>query len=214
MSRVPKLFAVLSVLGALTLTGCGGDDPDDSADPGESSSDVGAAPEDGSTGAPDQGDADDEDEPDGDKGDKDGGGAGEDEPEPAVDPGPCEAVLPFSEVEGILDDPEPGTLSSGGEVINSCTWTGAGDETLLVEARDPSFAGLQGIDPELAENPIEDLGEEAGSAVSKKDPPTAEVQVWAFLKGSGKALPVLYVVKWTGSDAEVGPLVAVAERIV
>ena len=41
----------------------------------------------------------------------------------------------------------------------------------------------------------------------------ASVQVYAFVKGAGKAQPVLYTVTWKGEDVEVNALINIAKRI-
>ena len=103
-----KIVAALSVVAIVMLTGCfapnSGDEGDSSAagDPGTSrSSEQG----DGTTADNEPGENEaDENEADG-SGDEEGDGSDESEDDPAPTSGPCDAVVPFEDVSGLIHDP-------------------------------------------------------------------------------------------------------------
>lgn len=214
-----KIVAALSVVAILMLTGCfapdSGDEGDSSAagDPGTAGS---SEQGDGATAdnEPDENEADenetDENEADG-SGDEEDDGSDESEDDPAPASGPCDAVVPFEDVSGLINDPSAGAMTTGGDILNQCEWLSSdGDQSLLVSARDAELLGAQGIGRAYRKSAIKNLGEEAGSRLKTG---MASVQVYAFVKGAGKAQPVLYTVTWKGEDVEVNALINIAKRI-
>lgn len=215
-----KLVSVLAAVLVLALCGCSGSDSAGSDDSDGATADgtvSTATDSDPADGGGDQGDADNGDSADQGGEDASGGengesgkGDGDDDAEAAPAVGPCDAVVPHDQVSDLVDDADAGAMSSGGGVINECTWQGSGGESLFVSAEDALVTGAKGIEQAYRKHPIKGLGEEAGSRTGSG---TASIQVYAFVKGSGKAQPVLYTVTWKGDAADVDPLVKIAKRI-